>query len=275
MTLYDLNNNTLANERIRLDIYSPEEKAILDYCHLYTNSEGLAYCDGKNNEYHPYAYIYGRYTQFNITTTFSSEEYGFTQENILITVEKFPFKVTASPVTTTYNSKANVKITVSHDKPLPPSWKIPFIVYVYQGKKLITAYFLENDLNTVTIKLPKLNAGTYTLKMAEDADEFAMTSKNVKITVNKLKLTAKAPKVTYKYKKSKYFKVTVKNGKNIKIKVKVYTGKKAKTYTLKTNSKGIAKLNTKKLKVGKHKVVISSGNSNYKISAKSLITIKK
>ena len=57
-------------------------------------------------------------------------------------------------------------------------------------------------------------------------------------------------------------------------KVKVYTGKKAKIYTLKTNKKGVARLNTKKLKKGKHKVVISSDDVNYKISAKSKITIR-
>ncbi|WP_405297378.1 hypothetical protein [Methanobrevibacter sp.] len=54
-------------------------------------------------------------------------------------------------------------------------------------------------------------------------------------------------------------------------KVKVYTGK---NYILKTSKKGVASLNTKKLKKGKHKVVISSDHVNYKISAKSKITIR-
>jgi DNA-binding Xre family transcriptional regulator len=62
---------------------------------------------------------------------------------------------------------------------------------------------------------------------------------------------------------------------NVKVKIKVYSGKKYKTYTVKTNKKGIAKINTNKLKTGKHKVVISSKNSNYLISAKSMITIQK
>lgn len=102
-----------------------------------------------------------------------------------------------------------------------------------------------------------------------------------KVTILKAKTIIKAPKVTAKYKKSKYFNIIVKNKdtkkvvKNIKIKIKVYTGKKYKTYTVKTNKNGLAKLNTKSLKIGKHKVVISSGNSNYQISAKSQITIKK
>ena len=62
--------------------------------------------------------------------------------------------------------------------------------------------------------------------------------------------------------------------KGLKIKVKVYTGKKAITYKLKTNKKGVAKLNTKKLSKGKHKLVISSLNKNYKISKKSQIIVK-
>ena len=278
VTLYDQNNNPLANKCLRLDIYSPEEKAMIDSGFVHTNDKGFVYCDGSHiaaNEYYPHVYIFGRYSQFNLTTIFSSEEYGFTKENLYFKVKKIPFKATASPVTTTYKSQASVKITLSYTKYPEYSESISFYAELYQGKKLIQTYYMETDSYTASIKLPKLDAGTYTLKMTTGTDEYAITTKDVKITVNKLKLTAKAPKVTNKFKKSKYFQVTVKNGKKIKIKVKVYTGKKAKTYTLKTNSKGIAKLNTKTLKIGKHKVVISSGNPNYKISAKSLIKIKK
>ena len=94
--------------------------------------------------------------------------------------------------------------------------------------------------------------------------------------MKKSKATVKAPKVTNKYKKSAYFKVTVKNkatkkaAKKLVLKLKI--GKK--TYKVKTNKKGIAKFNTKNLKVGTYKVKITSGNANYKISAKSTIKIK-
>ena len=59
----------------------------------------------------------------------------------------------------------------------------------------------------------------------------------------------------------------------VKVKVKVYTGKKAKTYKVKTNAKGVAKLSVKKLKVGKHKVVITSGDK-YVTAKKAKTTIK-
>lgn len=97
----------------------------------------------------------------------------------------------------------------------------------------------------------------------------------------KVLTTVKAPKATFKVKKSRYFKVTIKNKltnkaiNGIKIKIKVYTAKKYKTFMVKTYKKGLAKINTKSLKVGYHKVVISSGNGKYNISYKSSIVIKK
>lgn len=83
-----------------------------------------------------------------------------------------------------------------------------------------------------------------------------------------------------KYGQSKYFKVNItSNGKpikNLKIKLKIYTGKKYKTYTVKTDKNGIAKFNTKNLNGGSHKVLIQTGNKkyNYIINGKSKIIIK-
>ena len=75
-------------------------------------------------------------------------------------------------------------------------------------------------------------------------------------------LTVKAPKVSAKYKKSKYFYANFKNkatGKVLKykkVKIRVYTGTKYKDYNLKTNKKGTVNINTKTLSKGTHKVVI-------------------
>lgn len=99
------------------------------------------------------------------------------------------------------------------------------------------------------------------------------------ITVKKAKTIVKAPAVKAKYKKSKKFRVTIRDEHKsplakIKIKIKVYTGKKSKIYKVKTNRKGMASINTKKLRIGTHKVRISSANRNYDISKKSKIIIR-
>ena len=94
------------------------------------------------------------------------------------------------------------------------------------------------------------------------------------------KCIIKAPKVTAKHHKSKYFKITVKNKftkkvmKKFKLKLKIFTGKKSVDYIVKTNKKGIAKFNTKKLSRGTHKVLIKSKSKNYSINVKSKIIIK-
>lgn len=100
------------------------------------------------------------------------------------------------------------------------------------------------------------------------------------VKIKKMPTIVKAPKITAKYKKTKYFKVSIKKKSNkkalkkIKLKLKVYTGQKYKIYTVKTNKKGVAKFNTKKLKKGIHKVEILTNNKIYEVNKKSQIKIK-
>lgn len=90
-----------------------------------------------------------------------------------------------------------------------------------------------------------------------------------------------ADDVVVAYKKKSYFKVKVKDDdtnkplKKFKIKLKIYTKSKSKTYTIKTNSKGIAKFNTKNLKLGDHKVVITSADPSAKFKEKAHIFVGK
>lgn len=150
------------------------------------------------------------------------------------------------------------------------------IFKLYSGKKYKTYYRTVDASGIAIFKMPaKLNVGVHKIEVISNN-----VMKKTSVKINKASTTVKAPKITANFKKSKYFKVTIKNKEtkkplsNVKVKIKVFTGKKYKTYTVKTNKKGTAKINTKKLKTGKHKVIISSGNKNYKISAKSMITIK-
>lgn len=100
--------------------------------------------------------------------------------------------------------------------------------------------------------------------------------------VKKIATKTEADIVAFKYKSNNYFKVEVEDRydddipiKNVKVKLKIYTGSKSKTYIVKTNSRGIAKFNTKNLNPGSHKVVITSADERYKINKVSKIIIGK
>lgn len=103
-----------------------------------------------------------------------------------------------------------------------------------------------------------------------------------KISKGKIKTDVDADPIAVKYKKNRYFKIKVESRydddipiKKVKLKVKVGTGSKAKTFKVKTNSYGVAKINTRGLKLGTHKVVITSLDKKYDISKKSKIIVSK
>ena len=181
---------------------------------------------------------------------------------------------TTKKLTTTYMSGKTVALKMFYTKSKRPLTKYQSEVKIIKGKSKTYDYIYTNSKGIAYFKASNLNVGTYKIIFNNDDNDVDQITTTVKIT--KAKTIIKAPKVTAKHKKSKYFKVSVKNKatkkavKNTYVKVKI----DKKTYKIKTNSKGVAKFNTKKLKIGKHKVVISSGNSNYIMSAKSTITIK-
>ncbi len=91
--------------------------------------------------------------------------------------------------------------------------------------------------------------------------------------------TVKAPGIKSNFNTDKYFKVKVKNKntkkvvKRIKIKIKLTSGSGSQVFTVKTDNRGVAKLNTKTLKAGSYNVNIMTADYRYKISGKSRITI--
>ena len=91
--------------------------------------------------------------------------------------------------------------------------------------------------------------------------------------------TVKAPGIKSQFNTDKYFKVKVKNKntkkvvKRIKIKIKLTSGSGSRVFTVKTDKRGVAKLNTKTLTAGIYKVNIKTADFRYKISGKSRITI--
>lgn len=258
-TLLDSNNKTLAGETLYLKIGN---KNIL----LKTDNEGKA-------TYQVIADI-GTY---NVTAKVKSDSYknaNDTLENVEI--NPLAVKMTVKTFKTTFDSNKAMSIKVTYKNAGVKGVRLA--VKVFTNKKSKTYYVTSNAKGIASfIPSANVNVGSHKIEITSASKNYKLSKATTTLKISKAKTIIKADKVTSKYKKSKYFKVTVKNKetkkaiKNLKIKVKV--GKKA--YTIKTNYKGIAQFNTKILKVGKYAVQISSGNSNYEISKKSTIIIKR
>lgn len=191
-------------------------------------------------------------------------------------------KLSAKKMTTFYNSWDDFAI-VMDDLQLGSRVMYAHVkAKVYTGKKYkeyeLSLYY--DDIPVAALSVDKrFKVGKHKVVITSASKFYDAEKITTYLIVKKAKTVVKAPAVKAKYKKSKKFKVTVKNKfddavSKVKIKIKVYTGKKYKTFTVKTNKKGVASINTKSLKRGVHKVKITSANKNYSISKKSKITIK-
>ena len=193
-------------------------------------------------------------------------------KEIKITVKKAPTKLVASKLTKAYDPNGYYTVKVLNSKTKKGIGYIEVTITV-SGKK-ITATTDKNGNTKFSLSKFALGLNKLQIKVSDSNVNSAKTTSTLKL--NKAKTIITAPKLTAKYKKSAYFKVTVKTAskklvKNTKVKVKIGS----KTYNVKTNSKGVAQVNTKSLKIGTHKVSISSGDSRLTMNKKSTIVIKK
>ncbi|MBR3209689.1 MAG: hypothetical protein IKF82_05415 [Bacilli bacterium] len=197
-------------------------------------------------------------------------------------IEKVPLSIKASKLSTTYKSGKYFQAKIINSKTKEVVKGVKVIIKVYTGKKTKTLTLTSNSKGIIKYSSSKLGLGKHKIILkVKDSKNFKGTSKISSIKVSKASLKISAPAVTNIYKKSGKFKVTVKNKasgtpvKGIKVTMKVYTGKKYKTYTLKTKKNGVVSFNTKSLSKTKHKVVITAkGTSKYKkSSAKSSVEI--
>ena len=200
-----------------------------------------------------------------------------------ITNKKITAKASAPKVTTYYKGDKpfTVTLTTSDKKPIYDA-KLNIRLYISSNK--YTSYQGTTYIDgQIRLSLESLSPGTYKVEITSgDTKSFSLKKVTSKIVIKKAPTKLTPTKLTAKKGASKYFKVTVKNTKTkkvisgVKVKIKVYTGKKYKTYTVKTNSKGIAKINVKSLKVGTHKVVVTSADKYCTAkTAKSTIKITK
>lgn len=237
---------------------------------LTTNSKGKATYN--------VAFTPGKYS---VTGTTSSKYVARNTVSMQFTIGKNYLDIAVSGLTTTYNSaKAlNVKVINHFTKKVMKNHKITLKVFTGKKSKTVT---LKTDSNgKAKFDTSGLSVGNHkiVIKNSEKYSESGEKTVNVKIT--KAKLSISAPAITAAANASKNFKITVKNKetnkamKNVKVAVKVYTGKKYKNYNLKTDSKGQVSISTEGLNSSVHNVAISvKANSNMNsATAKSTITV--
>ena len=201
-----------------------------------------------------------------------------------ITVKKASGKLTAKKVTTYYKAGKYFTVKLTNTKKKKPIYDAKVNIKIYISKNRYYNYNGKTGMNgQIKLLLDSLKPGTYKVVIScADKKDYSAKQITSKIVIKKAPAKLTPKKVSAKKGAKKYFQVKVKNKKTkkviqgVKVKIKVYTGKKAKTFTAKTNAKGIAKISTAKLKVGKHKVVVTSANK-YVVAkkAKSAIKIKK
>lgn len=200
-----------------------------------------------------------------------------------IRVVKSTTNVYAPVKTIKYKKNTNYKIKVldSHGNPVK---KVVLKVKVFTGANSKTYSIKTTSKGIAKLKTRSLALGTHKITIKNNNKKYKI-SKTTKIIIrnkvpkNAEKLRVSAPAGTVMYKDNHYYEITVKNSyvapvKKLVLKVKVYTGKKYNTYSIKTDSKGIAKLQTRNLKLGTHKISITTKNKDYKVSKSSKITVK-
>lgn len=219
--------------------------------------------------------------KYSVTATTTSKHVAKNKVSMKFTIGKSYLNIAAKDLSTTYNSgkTLNVKVTNYFTKKAMKNTKITLKIFTGKKSKTVT---LKTDSNgKAKYDVSGLSIGTHKIiiKNAEKYCDSAEKTVNAKVT--KAKLSISAPKITTTSNVTKNFKVTVKNKetgkamKNVKVTVKVYTGKKYKTYSLKTNSKGQASISTEGLNSSTHDVAVNvKGNTKmYSATAKSTITV--
>ena len=193
---------------------------------------------------------------------------------VYIPVNQTATSIVASALTTTAKIAKTLSITLKDASGKVLASKA---IKVTVNGKTSTVTTDKNGIAKLNINYAKAGTYYYTLSFLGDND-YKASMKAVKVTVNKQATKATFAKKTFKVKaKTKKVTFTLKDakGKAIKGKKITFTVNK-KTYTAKTNAKGIATVKVKLTKKGKYTAIAKfAGDNTYKaISKKAVITIK-
>ena len=213
---------------------------------------------------------------YNLTIEIAENDYYTAATNqTTFTVGKLASQIIASPVTTTYNLGKNLVLTLKDSNGKAIKGAV-LTVNLGSSKKYTTDANGQIKINVTTLT-PK----TYNAKITYDgSDIYKGSAASVKVTVKKAtpKITANA--ASYKLKvKTKIYTVSFKDNinkplKNTKVTLKV----NAKTYSVKTNSKGqgVFKITNLKKKGSYTAIITVPANTYYNKASKNVkITVKK
>lgn len=162
-------------------------------------------------------------------------------------------------------------------------------VNVSGGKiELENIHVLNHDKAKITysnnvLTISNLDVGNYTLRVTTTPDEnHTAVDGDLNFTVKQATAVIKASKLTVALKSAGVWTITLvdsgnnKGIPNMRLTLKVFTGKKYKTVSVTTNSKGVASYKTKDLTSGTHKIEVSATHSGYKFNTlTSSITVVK
>lgn len=215
--------------------------------------------------------------------TMADSRYSASTVKKTVKVKKASAKITANKKTVYYKENKNLIIKLTNSKNKKAIYAAKLNIKIYPDSKRYYNLDGQTGLDgTIKLSLKSFKPGTYKVVITKnDTKNFTAKQITTKFIVKKASAKLTPAKLNAKKGENKYFNVTVKNTatnkaiSGVKISFKVYTGKAVKTYTAKTNSKGVAKISAKDLSVGTHKVVVSSANKYVTAkSATSKIVIK-
>lgn len=205
------------------------------------------------------------------------------QKSARITINKIPVTLKTNKLTTTYNSGANFTVSVVNGNVAFAGVKLK--LKVYTGSSAQTLYATTNENGTVFLSSLGLSKGTHKVIVSKADSLFSADSVTSSIVITPKKLNIVG--VSKKLKNGGQLTLKVKNkstGKyvsGVKLQVKVFTGKKYKTFNLVTKKSKLisnaigALLKTNKFSTGTHKVTVKITSPNYKGSGTFKLVIPK
>ena len=205
------------------------------------------------------------------TLVFSSADTRYTADAVTktVTVLKAKAKITAPKVAAFYKDGKYLTIKVTNAKNNKAIYGAKVNIKVFISSNSYYNYNGQTGLDgQIRISLDTYNPGTYRVVISPgESKNFTASQITTQFTIVKAKAKLVPYALTAKKGQNVNFIVKVKNKKTnnpiagVKIKIKLYIGKTVKTYIVKTNLAGKAKLNVKSLGVGTYKAIVTSKNS--------------